>query len=518
MKFLSFCFSISLFIFLNFPFLATAQISPNAFGYYQEALRYSQNQLTGTARFQGVGGANTALGGDISSAWSNPAGLGFCRKNEISFTPAFSVGVANADFLNENTLDVKINPNLAQMGVVFVNDNGTTQNLRNGAFAITFTRVEDFQQRFTYSGINSDNSLIDYFLERNDQITPWDDLNDEGINGITTLDGLAYWTYLINPTAEGDEGGNSYTSFVTVSPTRQEETVSQTGAMNQWNISYGGNYRDKLFFGFALGIRSFNYRQEKKYSEIVTGNGSELNNFTLNETYVQNGTGFNVSAGLIYKPIPYLNLAVNIISPTLLRISDSYSADLTVNYNNYPFYDEFQQNTTVLDNESEETSLIESEYSLLTPTRIQAGLVVFLGKRGFWSTDVEFLNYSSAFLFDSKPTFSFSGDNETIKNLYGTAINFRTGLELRFDHLRLRGGMAYFDDPISQKVDNINREKWYFTGGLGVRNAQKYMDFTLIFRNSQQVYQPYSLTDGTAPIANIKQTQVLSALSFGFYF
>jgi hypothetical protein len=44
-----------------------------------EALWYSQLFYGGTARFQAMGGAFTALGGDLSVLSQNPAGLGIYR-------------------------------------------------------------------------------------------------------------------------------------------------------------------------------------------------------------------------------------------------------------------------------------------------------------------------------------------------------------------------------------------------------------------------------------------------------
>ena len=41
-----------------------------------DALRYSQLNLSGTARFTSMGGAFGALGGDMSSMTVNPAGIG----------------------------------------------------------------------------------------------------------------------------------------------------------------------------------------------------------------------------------------------------------------------------------------------------------------------------------------------------------------------------------------------------------------------------------------------------------
>ena len=41
---------------------------------YKDALRYSTEDLTGTARFKGMSGAFGAIGGDFSAININPAG------------------------------------------------------------------------------------------------------------------------------------------------------------------------------------------------------------------------------------------------------------------------------------------------------------------------------------------------------------------------------------------------------------------------------------------------------------
>ena len=42
------------------------------------------NDLNGTARYVGMGGAMDALGADISTIGTNPAGIGLFRKSHIS--------------------------------------------------------------------------------------------------------------------------------------------------------------------------------------------------------------------------------------------------------------------------------------------------------------------------------------------------------------------------------------------------------------------------------------------------
>ena len=52
----------------------------------------------GTARFMSMGGAFTALGGDISTLSQNPAGIGVFRASEMSVTPQLNYINSTAGF------------------------------------------------------------------------------------------------------------------------------------------------------------------------------------------------------------------------------------------------------------------------------------------------------------------------------------------------------------------------------------------------------------------------------------
>src|SRR5512137_1600713 len=93
-----------------------------------DALRYSQIFYTGTARFMSMGGAFTALGGDMSTLSQNPAGIGVFRSSEISITPQLYHINTTAGFNNGRTSDYLYNFNLGQAGIVtnLISSNGTT--------------------------------------------------------------------------------------------------------------------------------------------------------------------------------------------------------------------------------------------------------------------------------------------------------------------------------------------------------------------------------------------------------
>ena len=82
---------------------ANAQIVPGASEYHEQALLFSQNNYTGTARIQGLGGAQVSLGGDLSSALSNPAGLGFYNRSEFNLTSSYNNFNTSTEYLGQTT-------------------------------------------------------------------------------------------------------------------------------------------------------------------------------------------------------------------------------------------------------------------------------------------------------------------------------------------------------------------------------------------------------------------------------
>ena len=63
-----------------------------------DAARIMDTDLNGTARFVGMGGAMSALGGDISTMGSNPAGIGLYRSNDFAGTISLNNTQVKSDF------------------------------------------------------------------------------------------------------------------------------------------------------------------------------------------------------------------------------------------------------------------------------------------------------------------------------------------------------------------------------------------------------------------------------------
>jgi hypothetical protein len=488
-----------------------AQVASGSFGYFNDALRFSQTQALGTARMQAIGGAQIALGGDPTAALVNPAGLGFYTQSSFTFSPSFGLNDANAIAFGETTNDYRGNLNVSNIGMVFNKSSGDiVQNkFKGGSFAITLNRINDFNSNFTYEGFNDDNSVIDFFIQSASGI------NSNDIDGRGPLS-LAYYNYLINPIP--DSGGN-YDSFVLGFP-KVRETVETRGAQYQWNFSYGGNYADKLYFGGGLGISTVRYSSKKTYLENSFEYYIEdedrwvaddaINNILLEEKLAVNGVGVNATIGLIYRINDIARVGLTYTSPSLYALNDESSSTLTTDYNN--FY--FQQEDTVLNVLISESDIVLSSFTLQSPARLGLGGSVFIGKYGFLSADVEFLNYASAVI--RSRDFTASADNETINNLYRNTVNLRVGGEFRIEEFRLRAGYNYTSNPYATGTsrDAITA----ISGGIGYRVREYFVDLAIVNRSSNQFYSPYSLSSGTQPVVDVANRRNSAIITVGFNF
>src|ERR1051325_9324117 len=86
--------------------------------YADEALIFSRINSTGSARIQSMGGAQVALGGDYSTAYSNPAGLGFYNKSEATFSFGQNFYKSSADYFGATSKDSRGNFNVPGFSVV----------------------------------------------------------------------------------------------------------------------------------------------------------------------------------------------------------------------------------------------------------------------------------------------------------------------------------------------------------------------------------------------------------------
>src|SRR4249920_432905 len=130
----------------------------------EDALRLSWFVPSGTARQQAIGGAMGSLGGDITSTFVNPAGLGLYKTSEAVVSPGYRFSSNNADFRGTSMSGSSANNfNIGASGFVF-GFSGTDAN-HSSALSIAVNRTANFASNVNYSGVNDYSSFSEQFVE-----------------------------------------------------------------------------------------------------------------------------------------------------------------------------------------------------------------------------------------------------------------------------------------------------------------------------------------------------------------
>src|ERR1044072_8466165 len=167
----------------------------------------------GTARSISIGGATGALGGDISSASNNPAGLGFYKTREIVLSPAFLINNNKSDY--RGTTSDKLNKSGFQLGTTGVVFGGKMNRPNHStAFSISLNQLASYNNKVHYDGSNDYSSYSEQYLEQ--LVANNADVN-EASNNYPFGSSLAFFTYLIDSTTDPETGQlNGYRSLVPV--------------------------------------------------------------------------------------------------------------------------------------------------------------------------------------------------------------------------------------------------------------------------------------------------------------
>jgi hypothetical protein len=424
---------------------------------------------------QGIGGSQVALGADAGNLAGNPAGLGLYRRSEFTFTPGITFNNTESRITGSTSVDQRSNLNLSGFGVVFARrkSDGTEGDWRSGSFGIGFTRQNNFQNKFNYNRQTSETEAT--ILE---SIAESANANGIGKTNFENIEGLAYETYLIN-----QDNKNEFYAIERKGRIRQSEDVLSTGAQNQWDFSYGANYRDKLYLGGGIGLSTLRYRQERVFKESETDASTAFTDLNLRDEFTTTGNGINARVGVIYRPNDILRFGASIQSPTFYSMNDQYLTSLQTNVGG-KFYDEA-------------TDPGDYSYNLTTPMRANGGLAVVLGKYGFISGDLEYVNYGKARLNDQTDSDVFRTTNNNISNIYKNVVNVKIGAEGRFDIFRVRAGFAHNGDPYANST--YDRKQTFITAGAGIKQANYFVDVALVNGKYNSFYSPYTFKSETEP-------------------
>jgi hypothetical protein len=485
-------------------FAALLMISGLSAQNIDDALRYSQVFYSGTARFMSMGGAFTALGGDISSLSQNPAGIGVFRSSEMSITPQMDYISSTAGF-HGTSEDYLYNFNLGQAGFVSsIGSRRQSSGLVRFNFGYTFNKTNNLHQSIRINGINNNSSMADYWAGISQGTNYYDLTGPEGlafdtwvIDTITGTGGRYYATALSN---YGDNPPSVYGQTV-------NRLISNDGFIGEHAISFGGNYSDKVYFGFTFGISQLRYISQFQHSESANEDlVSQFQNFNYLDYYEDRGTGYSFKIGAIIKPVESVRIGLAFHSPIWYHINEYFFETMSSNFADGGRYES-------------SNDPLRFSYGLTTPFRLLGGIGIQIQKIALISADYEFVDYSMARFNQTGDGYDYSEKNDNIKTGLKSASNFRIGGELRFDKLYLRTGYGYYGKAFRQGEDNADMDYNSISGGIGFRERNITLDFGYTHMGSSQIYYLYPLDQSFQPAsANITTNHNMFSLTLAMRF
>jgi len=438
-----------------------------------DALRYSQLYTGGTARYMAMGGAFGALGGDFTVLSTNPGGLGIYKSSEFSLTPSIHIGSSKSMYNGYSGQDSRTNFALGNVGYVSTiklkgkaNQNG----FRHFQFAMGINRLNDYNRRLLMQGENTENSLLDTYVEYADGVY-YKDIEDNrgGLYGFDLYP--AWWTYLLDTVP----GTNHYFSPISNGGTLQRKIVDQWGSMNEWSFAFGGNYNDVLYLGMSFNIPWIRYFERSTYSEIdVADTIYDFSQFNVYDRLETRGTGFNFKFGFIYRPADFIRIGGAVHTPSWFGMRDYWDRTMESSFDNGDYYSQYSPYGNY-------------KYKLTTPMRLQGSLAFIIGRYGLISGEYEYVDYSTAkFRSDY---YSYFDENNDISASYGKGHNFKVGTEWRSGAFSFRAGYAYQNSPY---LDGINDGALSsYSGGIGFKDKYYYLDLAYVFTKKVEDYYFY---------------------------
>ena len=297
--------------------LLAYSLSPIA--YSQDVQRFAERSTIGTARYVGMGGAMTAIGGDPSAAMVNPAGLGLYRRSEISVS--IDETIDNTQQVGSNDTYQRTRFAAPQISAIWAWGNSQKQRgLVYNNFMFSLNRLANFNRDIVVKGAdmgmvpticnitNDEGGLSEEFLVNK----PWDNVE------IGWLSILGYEAYLIDPIEN-----NRWKPAVDF--TDGSLSISETGTSDQYTLSWAGNISNQWYIGIGLNIPTISYT---KHTSLREENKQNSSSAELKSMFHVSGVGVSGSFGLIYRPIQALRIGASLQTPTILSLSRQSTGDM----------------------------------------------------------------------------------------------------------------------------------------------------------------------------------------------
>ena len=517
-----------------FAALAMAFVWPAAAQDTYESARLLGEDLNGTARYVGMGGAMEALGADISTISSNPAGLGMIRHTTANMSFGFVSQQGVDKFDNLGTTNMSFD----QLGVVFANildDDDSSVN-----FGFNYHKSRNFDQILSAANRLNGASLngLTYHkaeigsparggfeLGKNNQgdVMGWD--GDLRAYTYSQLDYLNANVLLLDPADH---------NFYAMDADEFNFDRAHRGYISNFDFNLSGNVNDRFYWGFTIGMKDVRYKGYSEYAEGFVGETGDLGYASYGDLRTIKGTGAEATAGIIFLPVeesPF-RIGLSISTPTWFDLK-SENTTLLLNSSKYGAWDEGNTSECY-------------EYKFFTPWKFGLSLGHTVGQNLALGLSYQYSDYGASKnrvndgydSYGNEDSFTDEPQKRNAEASLKGVHTIKVGAEFKpVPELAVRLGYnyvsaAYATDGVrdmklnspgvmyASTADYVNwKGTSRITSGVGFRAGRMNVDLAYQYSLTNGDFHPMQPFDGYVPVAtsvNNKRHQLLLTLGYTF--
>ncbi len=297
-------------------------------------------------------------------------------------------------------------------------------------------------------------------------------------------EGLAYNSWMINP-----DINNLYTSVIPAGKEIQRMGAETRGSMGETVFTFGANYSNKLYLGTTFGFKNIRYVETSVYEEIDPDTSIPyFSSVNFIQDITTTGFGFDMKFGIIYRPDDLVRLGVAIETPTWYGMHDTYKNSMIGYLDTGDVHGYYSESPDGF-----------FDYDLTTPFKARGSVAFIFGKYGLVSGDYEYSDYSDADFYAGG--YVFSDVNNLINRKYNDVHTVKIGTEWLMENISFRGGASISTSPMNNEYVSGGSDfsKKSFSGGIGFREKNLFLDLGYVYTESDEYFQPYSLNNESVP-------------------
>src|SRR5574344_129 len=489
-----------------------------------EIANLSTQNLDGTSRYVGMGGAMDALGGDLSVIGTNPAGIGVYRSNDAAVSFGFVSQQGGKNFASGN----KTNMSFDQIGFVYSMKTGYNDRNRFN-FAFNYHKSRNFDYILSAANtLNGTSQNMATAAKMNVAGVTSDNYNDftqsRVCSQVDLLNAEAGLVQYVSGTGCTYYGANSY-AF----------DRSNTGYIGQYDFNMSGSLNNRVFLGLTIGLYDVHYKGYSQYQENYDNSDAVM----MTDNRKITGTGVDIKAGVIFRPIedsPF-RIGLSVSSPTYYRLTSSNNTSLDMT------------------NGTRQTITDSYEYNFDTPWKFGLSLGHTVGNYLALGAGYEYADYSSCDArvdngydeYGNSDDYSDDDMNSHINRTLRGVSTLKLGLEAKIDpSVAIRFGYNYvspmyktnafrdlyinsYGAAYASTTDYVNwKATNRLTCGLGFRFDKCYVDLAYQYSQQDGDFYPFAFYENTnmssssynvstnATKVSDKHHQVLATIGYKF--